>query len=369
MPPIIASPETILDHINEGVYITDLDRRIVYWSPGAERITGWRAEEVVGTCCHDGILEHIDKDGRQLCGNHFCPLHASILRGRRVHVPFLVYARRRMGDRVPVEVTTAPYRADDGRLLGGIEVFREKREEAFDLEMARTIQRSFLGDVLPRGRRVSFEAAFLPMEMVGGDFLRVEAVAPGLFAFMLGDVIGHGISGALYTMLLRSIWEECRDQLADPEAFVRNAGKRLAVILGEDTHFVSGLFGVIDEEAGELRYCDMGGPEFLHRRANGTVETHKSFGELLGLREWSDPKMHCIPLSTKESLLFFTDGLIELENADGRPLGLGGIRARFSSMSSLPPARFIEKMTREIHDHSVGALAHDDITLLMVTMD
>ena len=63
----------IIDSLSEGVYVCDLERRITYWSRSAERITGWAAEDVVGTQCFDGILCHIDKDGHQLCGEEYCP--------------------------------------------------------------------------------------------------------------------------------------------------------------------------------------------------------------------------------------------------------------------------------------------------------
>jgi PAS domain S-box-containing protein len=42
-----AAPE-LLDLLADGTYITDTDRRIVYWNQAAQRITGWGAAEVVG---------------------------------------------------------------------------------------------------------------------------------------------------------------------------------------------------------------------------------------------------------------------------------------------------------------------------------
>ena len=50
------SYEKILDHLNEGVYFVDKDRRITYWNQAAERLTGYRASEVVGQRCADGLL-------------------------------------------------------------------------------------------------------------------------------------------------------------------------------------------------------------------------------------------------------------------------------------------------------------------------
>ena len=49
---------TLLDNLSEGVYFSDLHRRIQYRNKGSERITGFTAEEVMRRCCADNILMH-----------------------------------------------------------------------------------------------------------------------------------------------------------------------------------------------------------------------------------------------------------------------------------------------------------------------
>ena len=111
-------PADLLDSLADGVYITDTERRILLWNRAAERITGWPAAEVVGRTCFDNILCHVDKDGHCLCGDEHCPLHRAVVTGTPSESPLLLYARRRNGDRVPVEVTVAPLRdLGDGRWL------------------------------------------------------------------------------------------------------------------------------------------------------------------------------------------------------------------------------------------------------------
>lgn len=41
----------LLDQMEEGIYIVDCDRRILYWNGGAERITGYYAHDIVGRLC------------------------------------------------------------------------------------------------------------------------------------------------------------------------------------------------------------------------------------------------------------------------------------------------------------------------------
>jgi diguanylate cyclase (GGDEF)-like protein/PAS domain S-box-containing protein len=113
--------EAILDAIHDGVYMTDAERRIVYWSKGAERITGYTAEEVVGCHCSDNLLVHQSLDGLQLC-NDLCPLARTIDTGEPgSHTEVLM--KRRDGRRLSVYVKTS--RIEIGGRPYGIEVFGE----------------------------------------------------------------------------------------------------------------------------------------------------------------------------------------------------------------------------------------------------
>ena len=57
MSELLISAEKIIDCLNDGVYVCDRDRRIVFWSKSAERITGWRSEDVLGRACLEDILQ------------------------------------------------------------------------------------------------------------------------------------------------------------------------------------------------------------------------------------------------------------------------------------------------------------------------
>ena len=118
MKELLISAEKIIDCLNDGVYVCDRDRRIVFWSKAAERITGWRSEDVLGRACLEDILNHVDKDGHRLCGEEYCPLHRAMITGVTTQVPIIVFARRKDGSRVPTQVTTAPIQNAESEWLG-----------------------------------------------------------------------------------------------------------------------------------------------------------------------------------------------------------------------------------------------------------
>jgi diguanylate cyclase (GGDEF)-like protein/PAS domain S-box-containing protein len=114
--------QLIAENIQDGLYLLDPDRRITYWNPAAERITGYRSEEVLGKRCSDNILVHVDELGRNLCKGS-CPAAATMADGDTRQAK--VYLKHKRGHRVPVHVRTSPLRDKDGRIQGGIELFSE----------------------------------------------------------------------------------------------------------------------------------------------------------------------------------------------------------------------------------------------------
>ena len=115
--------QDLLDEMSDGVYFVTVDRRITYWNGGAERITGYSAQEVLGHGCAEGILRHVNGVGRQLCLQG-CPLLAVMEDGkpRQAHV----FLHHKDGQRVPVMVRGQALRDLDGQIVGSVEVFSNR---------------------------------------------------------------------------------------------------------------------------------------------------------------------------------------------------------------------------------------------------
>jgi diguanylate cyclase (GGDEF)-like protein/PAS domain S-box-containing protein len=112
--------KNLIDNLYDGVYFVDLDRRITYWNKGAEHITGYAPEKVIGSFCNLNLLDHITDGGKHLCADG-CPLTATMLDGKRREAE--VYLRHNEGHRVPVLVRTSPIENENGQIIGAVEVF------------------------------------------------------------------------------------------------------------------------------------------------------------------------------------------------------------------------------------------------------
>ena len=111
-----------LNTMQEGVYFLDPERRIQYWNPAAERISGFEAAEVLGKCCADDILKHVDDAGANLCKDG-CPMAGTIGDGkpRRARV----YLSHKEGYRVAVDISCVQVLDSAGNVAGGLETFQE----------------------------------------------------------------------------------------------------------------------------------------------------------------------------------------------------------------------------------------------------
>ncbi|MDD2542618.1 MAG: PAS domain-containing protein, partial [Desulfuromonadaceae bacterium] len=91
----------LLDSLADGVYFVDRDRRITYWNKTAERLSGFSAQEVIGTDCAENILRHIDELGNELCLKG-CPLTATLEDGKMRDADMFMH--HKYGHRVPVAI-------------------------------------------------------------------------------------------------------------------------------------------------------------------------------------------------------------------------------------------------------------------------
>lgn len=121
----------LIDNLNDGVYFVDRDRRITYWSKGAERITGYKSAEVVRQCCSDNLLAHVDEKGNSLCHGS-CPLSFAMEDGIARNGEF--FLRHKEGHRIPVTVRTFPLRNAMGEVEGAVEIFNDNTLQSIMLE-------------------------------------------------------------------------------------------------------------------------------------------------------------------------------------------------------------------------------------------
>lgn len=134
-----------LNNINDGVYFVDTNMKITYWNQGAERLSGYTYNEVVGFKCQDNILTHVDHQGINQC-KRFCPLKKTILDGQEREAKLFLHHKE--GHRVPVLIRVFPVTDDQGQIIGGVEIFYDNSTTTAYSEQIEQLQKIAMFDPL-----------------------------------------------------------------------------------------------------------------------------------------------------------------------------------------------------------------------------
>ena len=114
-------PKLLLNAVGEGIYGFDLSGNAVFVNPAAERMTGWKADELLGKKIHQ-YHHHSHADGSPYPADE-CKIYCTMFDGKRREVKNEVFWRKD-GTSFAVEYTSTPvYR--QGELIGAVAVFRD----------------------------------------------------------------------------------------------------------------------------------------------------------------------------------------------------------------------------------------------------
>ena len=108
--------QTVLRCVADGVFTVDCDWRITSFNKAAERITGVPAERAIGKRCSEVFHADICEQG--------CAIRQTLETGRElIDQPARILSQQ--GRSIPISVSSAVLRAEDGTLLGAVETFRD----------------------------------------------------------------------------------------------------------------------------------------------------------------------------------------------------------------------------------------------------
>jgi diguanylate cyclase (GGDEF)-like protein/PAS domain S-box-containing protein len=110
----------ILDGLQIGVSVIDLQKKIVFWSDGAEQLTGYARIDVLGHSCTENILLHCDQNGCESCTEN-CPMATALHDARPIEA--ISFVHHKSGHRIAVRTWAIPLRDKRGSIIGIIQTF------------------------------------------------------------------------------------------------------------------------------------------------------------------------------------------------------------------------------------------------------
>ena len=234
-----------------------------------------------------------------------------------------------------------------------------------DLELAKSIQCSFLPESAPEvpGYEVAFHmnSAY----EVGGDFYDAVSMPDQRVAYLLGDISGKGVSAA---MVMSTVLRDIHSELAKGGT----AGEilsRFNVSLCKTASkgmFVSLILMILDQHTGEMEIANAGHPPPVLLQQQQSVQQRGASGPPAGIITDIQYACEAFALQPQEMILLYSDGITEARNELRRMVGVKRLLAWLDKAPDSPQA-CIDFLVSEVQQYIGQAEQADDITLLALS--
>lgn len=229
-----------------------------------------------------------------------------------------------------------------------------------ELELAREIQQSLVPKTYPDSPSLDIFGSCTPAFEVGGDYFDAFKTECGDYTiFIISDVSGHGFASALVSMQFRTL---ARAALIDGEKSLSSIVERINDVFSIENEngsmFITALF---------LRYCHKTRiMEFVnagHHNPIGLKHMTYAAGIPLGIQAHMPFPVTSAPFDQDQSLLLYTDGIIEEKNEEGEMYG-DRIYTLYDNIKLLD-AKAQSKLILKTYNDFIQK-QNDDVTILII---
>lgn len=241
---------------------------------------------------------------------------------------------------------------------------RERERIEQELRVAGIIQQTLLPKETPALPGWGIAAYWQPARAVGGDFYDFIPFEDGRLAIVVADVTDKGVPAALVMASARSILRAAAERLESPGAVLASVNNMLCPDIPAKM-FVTCLYMVLDPATGRVQYANAGHNLPNLRSADGKVIELRATGMPLGLMPGMDYEEQEATLLPGQSVLLYSDGLVEAHAPDGEMYGFPRLAEK---MASCPGSgQLISHLENDLRNFTgEGWEQEDDVTLLVV---
>jgi serine phosphatase RsbU (regulator of sigma subunit)/predicted ester cyclase len=240
---------------------------------------------------------------------------------------------------------------------------RERARVEQELQVARRIQEASLPKVVPTLEGWQIFPYYQPAREVGGDFYDFHHLSEGRLGVVVGDATGKGVPAALVMSTTLGMLQLAAQELdsSSPGEILERVNETLVARIPANM-FVTCFYAILDPKDGTLKYANAG-HDLPYLWRGGTAHELRATGMPLGLMPGMIYEHKEIELDCGQSVLFYSDGLVEAHDPEGEMFGfprLGALVAEQGEEGSLG-ALCLEELYSFVGE---GWEQEDDITLL-----
>ena len=250
------------------------------------------------------------------------------------------------------------------QLLEQERIERERVEQ--ELRVARRIQQASLPKEVPELEGWEIAPHYQPAREVGGDFYDFFELEDGRVGVVVGDATGKGVPAALVVTATYSMLRAVAQVLGSfsPREVLAQVNEALLARIPHNM-FVTCFYAILEPNSGSLKYANAGHdlPYLWH--GGGDAEELRARGMPLGLMPGMSYEEKEITLQRGESVLFYSDGLVEAHDPKGEMFGFPRLRALVAEHGAEEERSLGDLLMKELYSFvGEGWEQEDDITLL-----
>ncbi|MFP4165209.1 MAG: SpoIIE family protein phosphatase [Chitinispirillaceae bacterium] len=266
------------------------------------------------------------------------------------------------------EMTTPAYRIYEPIVSESQDQMKEGHTHKADLALARKIQTAMIPQVLPAADGLSMESMYLPCPKIKGDQYDVVQLSDKVFAFLIFDVTGHGVSSALISSLSRVLFTHQLHQGNSPRAVIERVNRELIQTMKTD-FYLTAFVGYLDLHDNCLTYSNAGHAyPWVYRSKTEELMDLKTQGTCVGLFENGFYEEQSIILDPEDWIIMFTDGIYRVFSDQNSRVGRELMKNdTITAIKNSSPKEFIKKF--KMKTVTSQADNEDDITALAVKLE
>ncbi len=246
-----------------------------------------------------------------------------------------------------------------------IEQLRRQEAVRASLEVARSIQRSFMPSRVPQPSGYELTHWWFPHQQVGGDYLDIVPLGPGELLLVMADVSGHGLGPALLMASARAALHALVVEHQDPAELLTLLNRSLAPDL-QQGRFITMALVRVDVKRHRFLWANAGhGPALHYRAAEDRFTRLQATGVPLGVMEQAAYESSSQQsLNPGDILLLCTDGIVEAQDSQGTPFGLQELEDLVRRRASQGLQGLVGTIAQKMRHYFVNDQPQDDLTVL-----
>ncbi len=247
--------------------------------------------------------------------------------------------------------------------------FNSMIEDLKEMELARDVQESLLPADFPElpGYQIKFINRMA--SDVGGDYFDLHQLDENRFCLLIGDVTGHGVSSALVMAMAKAIvYQGLKENQSLIELFADlNLTIHTYFQIPPARKMITLFAAILDISGGELSCANAGHNFPIKIAADGSFEdfseVHLPIGASPRLRKL---KLANYGIDDNETVIFYTDGLVEVTNSDNEMYGYDRLKEHLLSLKDLSAAEILDALVKRYDEFLAGAEPDDDLTVIVL---